>query len=156
MLNLYVGYDKQLIAETSHDYITFQTPYGALQLVMLPMRWTNSVPIFHNDVSFILRTEIPELMIPYIDDVPVKGPAMHYELADGTHETILENPGICRFVWEHFQNLNCIVQQMKYAGETFSGVKLVLGLPIVPIYVWFTATVIRYAVPYRQGSEVVL
>ena len=96
---------------------------------MLPMGWTNSVPIFHDDVSFILQPEIPDLTIPYIDNVPVKGPAMRYELADGTHETILENPGICRFVWEHFQNLNRIVQQMKYAGGTFSGVKLALCVP---------------------------
>jgi hypothetical protein len=30
MLDLYVGYDKRLIAETSLDYTTFQTPFGAL------------------------------------------------------------------------------------------------------------------------------
>jgi hypothetical protein len=30
MLDLYVGYDKRLIAETSQDYTTFQTPFGAL------------------------------------------------------------------------------------------------------------------------------
>ncbi|KZT63059.1 hypothetical protein DAEQUDRAFT_654414, partial [Daedalea quercina L-15889] len=35
-------------------------------------------------------------------------------------------PGIRRFVWEHFQNLNRIVTRMRYAGGTFSGVKSVL------------------------------
>jgi hypothetical protein len=30
MLDLYVGYDKRLIAESSRDYTTFQTPFGAL------------------------------------------------------------------------------------------------------------------------------
>jgi hypothetical protein len=30
MLDLYVGYDERLIAETSRDYTTFQTPFGAL------------------------------------------------------------------------------------------------------------------------------
>ena len=54
MLDLYVGYDERLIAEASRDYTTFQTPYGALRLVTLPMGWTNSVPIFHDDISFIL------------------------------------------------------------------------------------------------------
>ena len=34
--------------------------------------------------------------------------------------------GICRFVWEHFQNLNHIVQHMKYCGGTFSGKKSLL------------------------------
>ena len=76
MFDLYVGYDERLIAESSRDYTTFQTPYGALRLVTLPMGWTNSVPIFHDDVTYILQPEIPTFTIPYIDDVPVKGPKM--------------------------------------------------------------------------------
>jgi hypothetical protein len=47
-------------------------------------------------------------------------------LLDGSYETILENPGIRRFIWEHFENVNRIVQQMKYCGGTFSGHKLQL------------------------------
>jgi hypothetical protein len=126
MLDLYVGYDERLIAESSRDLTTFQTPFGALRLVTLPMGWTNSVPIFHDDVTFILQAEIPHLTIPYIDDVPVKGPANYYLQEDGSFETITENTGIRRFVWEHFQNLNRIVQRMKYCGGTFSGLKLFL------------------------------
>ena len=74
MLDLYVGYDERLIKESSRDLTTFQTPFGALRLVTLPMGWTNSVPIFHDDVTFILQPEIPSVTIPYIDDVPIKGP----------------------------------------------------------------------------------
>ena len=124
MLDLYVGYDERLIAESSRDYTTFQTPYGALRLVTLPMGWTNSVPIFHDDVTFILLPEIPKITIPYIDDVPIKGPASRYIQSDGSFEVIPQNPGIRRFVWEHFQNLNRVVQRMKYCGGTFSGKKL--------------------------------
>ncbi len=36
------------------------------------MGWTNSVPIFHEDVTYILREEIPEFTEPYIDDVPIR------------------------------------------------------------------------------------
>jgi hypothetical protein len=68
MLDLYIGYDERLIAESSQDYTTFQTPFNALRLVMLPMGWTNLVPIFHDDVTFILQAEIPHITIPYIDD----------------------------------------------------------------------------------------
>jgi hypothetical protein len=50
MLDLYIGYDKRLIAELSRDYTTFRTPFGTLQLVTLPMGWTNLVPIFHDGV----------------------------------------------------------------------------------------------------------
>ncbi len=124
-LDLFVGYDERLLAESSRDFTTFQTPYGALRLVTLPMGWTNSVPIFHDDVTFILQSEIPEFTIPYIDDVPVRGPETRYEIIGG-YETIPLNQGIRRFVWEHFQNLNRIVQRMKYCGGTFSGKKAYL------------------------------
>jgi hypothetical protein len=126
MLDLYVGYDERALAESSRDLTTFQTPFGALRLTTLPMGWTNSVPIFHDDVTHILRPEMPHLTVPYIDDVPVKGPRSYYQDADGTYETLPENPGIRRFVWEHFQGLNRVVQRMKYAGGTFSGFKSAL------------------------------
>jgi len=78
VLDLYVGYDEWLIAELLHNYTTFQMPYGALQLVTLPMGWMNSVPIFHDDVTYILQPEIPHLTTPYINNTPVKGPKLHY------------------------------------------------------------------------------
>src|ERR1700677_5072726 len=116
MFDLFVGYDKWLIAESSRDYTTFQTPFGALRLVTLPMGWTNSVLIFHDDVTFILQPEIPHITILYIDDVPIKGPKTHYIRPDSTFDTISENPDIRRFVWEHFENLNRVIQRMKYCS----------------------------------------
>ncbi len=97
------------------------------------MGWTNSVPIFHDDVTHILQPEVPHLTIPYIDDVPVKGPRSMYRHSDGTFETIPDNPGIRRFVWEHFQRLNQIIQRMKYSGGTFSGFKLTLCAPEITV-----------------------
>ena len=81
----------------------------------LLMGWTNSVPIFHDDVTYILQPEIPHVTQPYIDNVPVKGPVTRYIKEDGEPETIPENPGIRQFVWEHFQDLNrwCIQQKSK-------------------------------------------
>ena len=126
LFDLYVGYDERILAEGSRDLTTFQTPFGALRLVTLPMGWTNSVPIFHDDVTFILQPESPDVTVPFIDDVPIKGPKSRYMLADGSYEKIPENLGIRRFVWEHFQNLNQVVQRMKYCGGTFSGPKTTL------------------------------
>ena len=126
MLDLYVGYDERALAETSCDYTTFQTPYSTLHLTKFPMGWTNAVPIFHDDMTHILQPEVPQYTIPYINDVPIRGPASTYQAANGTFETIPENSGIHRFIWEHFQNLNRIVQCMKYCGGTFSGKKLLL------------------------------
>ena len=123
MMDLYVGYDERALATSSRDLTTFQTPYGAMRLTTLPMGWTNSVPIFHDDVTHILQAEIPHVTQPYIDDVPVRGPATRYIQENGEPETIPENSGIRRFIWEHFQDLNRVVQRMKYSGGTFSGYK---------------------------------
>jgi len=126
ILDLYVGYDERVLAERSRDLTTFQTPFGALRLVTLPMGWTNSVPIFHNDVTYILRQEIPRYTLPYIDDVPIRGPETRYELPDGSVETLEQNPGIWKFIFEHLETVNRILQRMKYAGGTFSGPKTMI------------------------------
>ena len=133
MMDLFVGYDERALAQSSRDYTTFQSPFGALRLTTLPMGWTNSVPIFHDDVTHILQPEIPHVTQPYIDDVPVRGPATRYLNAEGEPETIPENPGIRRFVWEHFQDLNRVVQRMKYCGGTFSGFKSFLCAPEISV-----------------------
>ena len=126
MLNLYVGYDKRALAEMSCDYTTFQTPYGALHLTKPLMGWTNAVPIFHDNVTHILQPEVPQYMIPYINNVPICGPATMYQAPNSTFKTIPENTSIHCFVWEHFQNLNCIIQCMKYCEGTFSSKKSLL------------------------------
>jgi hypothetical protein len=129
LFDIFVGYDHRYLDPSSRDMTAFQTPFGLHRLVKLPMGWTNSVPIFHDDVTYIFKEEIPNLTIPYIDDVPVRGPQSRYELPDGSYETIKENPGIRRFVWEQFQQLNRIVQRLTYAGGTFSGKKSYLCVP---------------------------
>ncbi|ETW82045.1 hypothetical protein HETIRDRAFT_246812, partial [Heterobasidion irregulare TC 32-1] len=72
ILDLYVGYDERGLDEKSRNYTTFQTLFGAHRLITLPMGWTNSVPIFHDDVTHILQPEIPDTTIPFIDDVPLR------------------------------------------------------------------------------------
>jgi len=58
------------------------------------MGWTNSVLIFHDDVTYILRDEILKYTLPYIDDVPIQGLDTRYELPDGTVEVLEKNLGI--------------------------------------------------------------
>jgi len=126
ILDLYVGYNERVLVEWSRDLITFQTPFRVLRLVTLPMGWTNSVPIFHNDVTYILRDEIPKYTLPYIDDVPIRGSKARYELLGGRVETLDQNPRVRKFVFEHLENVNRILQRMKHAGETFSGPKIMV------------------------------
>lgn len=90
------------------------------------MGFTNSMQILHGDSTFILQDEIPEVSEPFIDDIPVKGPESRYQDKDGNFETIPENPGIRRFIWEHLGNVNRVIQRIKHAGGTFSGLKSTL------------------------------
>ena len=89
-----MGYDKWVLAKCSRDLTTFQMPFGVLRLVTLLMEWTNSVPIFHDNVTYILRDKIPKYTLPYIDDVPTWGPATRYELPNSTVEVLDKNPRI--------------------------------------------------------------
>ena len=66
------------------------------------------------------------MTVPFIDDVAIKGPRSRYQSDDGSYGMIPKNPGIRRFVWEHFQNMNRVVQCMKYCGGTFSRHKTTL------------------------------
>lgn len=128
-LDIFVGYDERTLAIHSRDLTTFQTPLGPFRLTAIPMGWTNSVQIFHGDVTYINQPEIPEYTIPYLDDVNVRGGPTRYESPEGSFETIPANPGIRRFVWEHLQVVNRILQRMKYAGGTYSGLKAILAAP---------------------------
>jgi hypothetical protein len=118
-INLFVTYDQRVVHPESRDPMTFQSPLGALHHTRLVMGHTNSVQIMQGDINYILRDEIPLFTVPFIDDVAVKGPVTRYENADGTYETIPENSGICRFVWEHLTNINQILQWLRYVGGTF-------------------------------------
>lgn len=114
-----------LLSEKLQDMTMFQMSSGLLRLTAWQMRWTNSVPIFHEDVTYILRDEILDWAIPYIDDVPVKQPVSHYKTGND-YKQIPENPGIRQFVKKHFEVLHRICQCMKYAEGIYSGKKSIL------------------------------
>jgi len=129
LLDLFVGYDKRPIDIDSCDLTTFPRPFSAYRLISVPMGWANTVSAFYADVTFTLEPEIPHITIPFLDNAGVKGPPMHYELPDGSCETIANNPGIHRFIWEHFQNLSRLVQRMIYVGCTWSELRGILCIP---------------------------
>ena len=127
-LDLYVSFDQRQLHANSRDLTTFNTPLGAFRLTVLPMGWTNSPAVLQGDITHVLQPEIPHWTQPFADDVPVKGPKTRYERPDGTFETIPGNPGIRRFVWEHFEALHRIIHRVKSYGATFSGKKAFIGM----------------------------
>jgi len=77
-------------------------------------------------MTYILKKEIPKYILPYIDNVLIRGLETRYKLPDGKVKVLEQNPRIRRFIFEHLETVNRILQQMKYAGGTFSGPKMVI------------------------------
>ena len=126
MFDLFVAFDQRPLDPRSRDLTTFQSPLGTHRLTCIPMGYTNAMQILHGDTTFILQDEMPEVTEPFIDDIPIKGPETRYQDKEGKYETIPENPGIRRFIWEHLGNVNRVIQRIKHAGGTFSGLKSTL------------------------------
>jgi hypothetical protein len=82
---------------------------------------------------FILKDEIPDVANIFIDDLPIKGPAIQYLTPEGKPETLSENPGIRRFIWEHAIDVNRVIHRVKRSGATFSPKKTQICLPEVLI-----------------------
>ena len=133
MLDLFVGYDHRSLDVSSCDLTSFQTPLGAYRCTVLPQGSTNAVAIFHGDVTFILEPEIPNVAKPFLDDTAVRGPASRYETPDGGYETIPENAGIRRFVWEHLSDVHRVIHHLGHAGATVSTPKIFIAAPEVII-----------------------
>jgi hypothetical protein len=91
MLDLFVGYNRHTLDVASHDLTTIQSPIGVVRLTCLPQGWTNTGAIFHKDVTFLLKSEIPHVAWPYMDNCSIKGPVTQYEINGREYETIPKN-----------------------------------------------------------------
>ena len=134
VLDMYWGFYARIIDPESRDLTTFQTPLGALRIVSLPMGFTNSPAEFQACMMFILQDEICSGTAGvFIDDIPVKGPESEYLNEHNEPETLAENPGIRRCIWEHLNDLHRVLWRIGEAGGTISGKKMQLCKPEVDI-----------------------
>jgi len=129
VFDLFWGFDARRVHPNSRDLTAFATPLGLLRLTSMPMGYTNSPAEFQKCMVFILRDEIPDPANIFIDDLPIKGPASTYPDQNGNPETLLENPGIRRFIWEHAVDVNRVMHRIKQSGATFSAIKVQLCRP---------------------------
>jgi hypothetical protein len=123
VFDLYWGFDARKMDEESRDMTAFMTPLGMLRITSMPTGYTNSPAEFQKCMVFILQDEIPRTANIFIDDLPIKGPQTQYLDKNGNPETLKDNPGIRRFVWEHAQDVHRIMHRIKCAGATFSAKK---------------------------------
>jgi hypothetical protein len=133
VFDLFWGFDARIVDPSSRDMTAFYTPLGLLCLTALPMGYTNSPAEFQKCMTFILQDEIPDVANIFIDDLPIKGPTTQYLDKQGKPETLVENPGIHRFIWKHAQDVHRIMHRIKCAGATFSPKKTQICQPEVVI-----------------------
>jgi hypothetical protein len=133
VFDLFWGFDACKMHPDSRNLTAFLTPLGLLRLTALPMGYTNAPAEFQKCTSFVLQDEIPHIANVFIDDLPVKGPKTIYPDDKGNPEVLKENPGIRRFIWEHTNDVHCIMHRIKDVGATFSATKIQLCLPDVLI-----------------------
>jgi transposase InsO family protein len=133
VFDLFWGFDARKVHPASRDMTAFLTPLGLLRITSMPTGYTNSPAEFQQCMVFILQDEIPQIANIFIDDLPIKGPASCYPDKFGKPETLPENPGIRRFIWEHAVDVNRIMHRIKESGATFSAKKTQICLPEVVI-----------------------
>ena len=91
--DLYSGYNQFLLAVESGDITTMRTPLGLVRMCTLPQAETNSVADMVNAMNKkVLRDYIPDITMPFLDDIPFKGCPMedkdaHQRLQEGAPET---------------------------------------------------------------------
>ena len=111
LIDLFSGYDQILLDLESRDMTAIQTPIGLLRMTRLPQGATNSIAQFIRVIYKILLGVIPDIALPYMDDVGVKGSRSFYN----NEESL---PGIRKFVLEHMQNLDKVLERFERAGAT--------------------------------------
>lgn len=67
-----------------------------------PYQWAGQIQCLYSTTTSVTsyNPKIPDFTIPYIDDVPIKGPATRDIQSDGTAKTIPGNRGIRHFCYD--------------------------------------------------------
>ncbi|KAL3694970.1 hypothetical protein R1sor_008621 [Riccia sorocarpa] len=120
--DLYSGYDQFQLAVESRDLTTIRTLLGLMRMCTLPQGATNSVAHMQNVMHKVLREFLPEITIPFLDDIPMKGCAT--EKKDET----LDATGCRKFVNNHIRDVGKILNRLREVHLTLSGEKSRFGV----------------------------
>jgi hypothetical protein len=133
ILDLFIGYNHCMLNILSYILTTIQSPLSCVRLTCLPQGWTGAVIIFHGDILFILKPEILDTAMPFLDNTSIKGPTTYYKTEDGGYKTIPANLQICCFIWEHLNNAHHILYCFLYTSTTILAKKITIAIPEVTI-----------------------
>ena len=82
-----------------------QTPLGLVRMCTLPQRGTNSVAHMVNAMNRVLRDCIPDITMPFLNDIPVKG------CLEDTKDELIGTDGCRRFITDHIFDCEKILQR---------------------------------------------
>ncbi|KAL3681576.1 hypothetical protein R1sor_024532 [Riccia sorocarpa] len=120
--DLYSGYDQFQLALESRDLTTIRTPLGLMRMCTLPQGATNSVAHMQNAMHKVLRDFVPDVTIPFVDDIPIKGCAID------DRDDIVVSGGCRRFVLDHIRDVEQILARLEEVHLTLSGAKSRFGV----------------------------
>ncbi|GBG73449.1 hypothetical protein CBR_g16164 [Chara braunii] len=114
--HLFLGYNEIPLDPRDRHLTAMHTPLGLMQMMIVPMGWTNGVAVFQRAMVVILKDfTIPDKVEVFLDDFPIKGPV----LKDETKVA----PGVRRFVEQHLTDIYTVLEQLDEANLTVSGTK---------------------------------
>ena len=109
------GYDQFQLVVDSKDITKMRTSIGLVRMCMLPQGATNFVVHMVNAMNKVLRDCILEIMMPFLDDIPIKG-----SLEEGK-DGLKDEAGCRRFVIDHIKDCEKVLQKVDHSNLTLSG-----------------------------------
>ena len=98
-----------------------RTPLGLVRMCTLPQARTNGVAHIVNAMNKALRDRIPDITMPFLDDIPIKGCPMEDKDAS------IRPDGCQRFVADHISDYEKVLHRLENARLTFSREKSAFG-----------------------------
>ncbi|KAE8229024.1 hypothetical protein CF326_g6021 [Tilletia indica] len=120
ILDMYFFYGQLPLAPESRALTAQRTPLGHVESTKLPQGAANSVAWGQRVSNHVGGSDIPEIVVPFIDDNVVLGPRSDYD------DERLPNSEIRRWVFEHAVNVERILYRFEHAHLTASGKKMVV------------------------------
>ncbi|GBG61705.1 hypothetical protein CBR_g23220 [Chara braunii] len=123
--DLFSGYDEIPLDYRDRHMTAMHTPLGLVQIMVVPMGWTNGVAVFQRAMIAVLKEFIPEKVEVFLDDFPIKGPVERDET-----EVF---PGVRKFMVDHMSDVRDVLVKLDDANLTVSGTKSRWGVSSIKI-----------------------
>ncbi|GBG68699.1 hypothetical protein CBR_g3241 [Chara braunii] len=123
--DLFSGYDEIPLDYRDRHMTVMHTPLGLVQMMVVPMGWTNGVAVFQRAMIVVLKEFILEKVEVFLDYFPIKGPVEHDETK--------VFPEFRKIVADHMKDVRDVLEKLDDANLTVSGTKSRWGVSSIKI-----------------------